>query len=70
MSNDLRKQIGYWFFLIMGMMGIVIFTFDFATTENYSFLEWLGISSAFSVFVFRPMVLLDIFEIIKTKLSK
>lgn len=70
MGIETRKEIAYWFFLIVGMAGVVFFTIDFARTENYSFLEWLGITSAFSVFIFRPMVLLDVFEIIKAKLSK
>jgi hypothetical protein len=70
MGIETRKEIAYWFFLIVGMAGVVFFTVEFARTENYSFLEWLGITSAFSVFIFRPMVLLDVFEIIKAKLSK
>lgn len=70
MSTDTRKEIAYWFFLIVGMVGVLFFTYEFAKTEDYTFWEWLGISSAFSVFIFRPMVLLDVFEIIKNKLSK
>jgi hypothetical protein len=70
MGIETRKEIAHWFFLIIGMAGAVFFTVEFARTENYSFLEWLGITSAFSVFIFRPMVLLDVFEIIKAKLSK
>lgn len=70
MSIDSRKEIAYWFFLVAGIVGVTLFTYEFWSTNEYTFLEWLGICSAFSVFIFRPTVLLDVFGIIKNKLSK
>lgn len=70
MGLEKRKEIAYWFFLIVGMFGVVFFTYEFATQEKYSFFEWLAISSSFSVFIFEPMILLKVFELIKNKLSK
>lgn len=70
MGIKMRNEIGYWFFLILGIGGAFFFTYEFATTEKYGFWEWLPILSAFSVFIFRPMILLDVFELVKNKLSK
>lgn len=70
MSLEIRNRIAYWFFLIIGMVGVIFFTYEFSQTEDYSFIEWLSICSTFTVFIFRPMILLDVFELIKNKLSK
>lgn len=65
-----RKEIAYWFFLAMGIAGVSVFTYEFWATDDYAFWEWLSICSAFSVFIFRPMILLDVFEVIKNKMLK
>ena len=70
MSSEKRKEIAYWFFLIVGLVGVVWFTIQFALTYQYSFWEWLGIISSFSIFIFKPMILLDVFEAIKNKFLK
>lgn len=70
MGIETRKEIAYWFFLLVGMAGVVFFTIEFARTEKYGFWEWLSITSAFSVFIFRPMILLDVFELVKSVFSK
>lgn len=70
MSIESRREIAYWFFLAAGIVGVTLFTYEFWSTDKYTFWEWLGICSAFSVFVFKPTVLLDVFGAIKDKLSK
>lgn len=70
MSVNVRKEIAYWFFLLAGIAGVSYFTYQYATTEKYVFLEWLGICSAFSVFIFKPTILLDVFNLIKDKIGK
>ncbi|MGB2525706.1 hypothetical protein [Flagellimonas sp. SN16] len=65
MSTDLRKKIAYWFFLVAGFVGVILFTYQFFATDKYGFWEWLGICSVFSAFIFKPTLLLDIFDTIK-----
>lgn len=65
MSTGLRKEIAYWFFLLLGIAGALFFTYEFAKTDNYTLWEWIAIVSAFSVFIFKPTVLLDVFETLK-----
>ena len=69
MSIETRKQIAYWFFLIVGMLGVLFFTYEFWATEDYTTWEWILICSAFSVFIFKPTVLLDVFEFLKNKIG-
>lgn len=65
MSIDIRKKIAYWFFLVAGIAGVILFTYTFFATDKYSFWEWLGICSVFSAFIFKPNLLLDVFDSVK-----
>lgn len=65
MSISLRNTIAYWFFLIVGMVGVAAFGYEFWATDNYTFWEWISITAAFSVFIFRPMILVDVFNSIR-----
>ena len=70
MSTETRKVVAYWFFLIIGMAGVLFQMFEFITDRiQFSWNEML-VTSFFSVFIFRPTVLMDLFEFIKSKITK
>lgn len=68
MSTEQRKKIAYWFFLFFGIGGTIVFTYELII-DKVVFWEWLAICSAFSVFIFKPTVFLDVFDIIKNKMK-
>jgi uncharacterized membrane protein len=70
MSLATRRKIAYWFFMFMGMAGVFFQMYEFMTDHiQFNFNEML-VTSFFSVFIFRPTVLLDLFEFIKNKIAK
>ena len=70
MSTQDRKEIAYWFFLLMGIFGVGFQMYEFFTGVIDFNINQIGVTSLFSVFIFRPTVLLDVFEFLKSKIIK
>lgn len=69
MSIGLRKKIAYWFFLVAGLAGVSFQMYEFFNGNIEFTLSQIGVTSFFSVFIFRPTVLLDVFEFVKNKIG-
>jgi hypothetical protein len=69
MSTGLRKKIAYWFFFIAGICGVSFQMYEFITGHIDFTMGQIGVTSFFSVFIFRPTVLLDVFEFLKNKIG-
>ncbi|MEO0901131.1 MAG: hypothetical protein AAFY00_03625, partial [Bacteroidota bacterium] len=65
MSIEIRKRIAYWFFLLAGLAGVSFQMYEFFTGHIDFTLTQIGVTSFFTVFMFRPTVLLDVFEFVK-----
>jgi hypothetical protein len=65
-----RKEIAYWFFLIIGMSGVLFQMYEYFINDLEFNMNEMLVTSFFSVFIFRPTVLLDLFEFIKSKIVK
>jgi len=68
MTRTLRMKIAYWFFLIIGILGILIQLYKYIIDElPLTFVQ--GIFTAFmGMFIFKPMLILDLFSDIRTKI--
>ena len=65
MSTETRKEIAFWFFLIMGIAGVCFQMYEFFTGHVEFNLKEVGVTCFFSVFIFRPTILTDLFALLK-----
>lgn len=70
MTQGLRKKIAYWFFMIVGMAGIVKQTIDFFNnTLDQSYFQGF-VTMVCVVFILKPMILLSLVDDIIAIISK
>ena len=62
MSKQLRNRIAYWFFLLLGMSALINQYF----IEGWQLVWYVEVikSSLFGIFMFKPLVLIEIKDII------
>lgn len=65
MGAETRREIAYYFFLVMGLGGVSFQMYEFITGHIDFELSEVGVTALFSVFIFKPTVLVDLFESIK-----
>lgn len=71
MSRYIGNKIAYWFFLIIGMLGITMQLYKwFNDSLELTFSQGI-VTAVFVVFIFRPKFLLEVFNsIVQFKLKK
>jgi len=74
-EKSIQYQIGYWFFLLIGIVGVSKQMIDYINgnltlvSEEYWFNPELILTGLFMLFIFRPMGLVEIIETIFKGLS-
>ena len=63
MTKIVRNRIAYWFFLVAGMAGIV--KQYFIDDLNRPWYIELGLTTLFSIFIFKPLTLMSIYKDIR-----
>lgn len=70
MTRTLRKKIAFWFFMLVGMAGIIKQTIDlFNNTLEQSYFQGV-ITIVCVVFIFKPMILLSLLDDVINIISK
>lgn len=62
--KTLRYQIGYWFFLILAIVGLSVQMYKYIIDELTLNYQELILTSVLSLFVIRPMVIADLISLI------
>lgn len=67
MTQQLKKKIGYWFFMLAGIVVIVLQILKYYNdTLEMTFSQ--GIITAFAgMFIFKPMLIVELFEDLRNK---
>lgn len=64
-KNNLRDKIAYWFFMLMGFAGVTYQMYEFMTGHITFTPGEVAVTAFFSVFIFKPRILVNLFELIK-----
>lgn len=65
MSENFRNEFAYWFFLIAGIAGVGYQMYEFFTGHIEFSVSEIGVTAFFSVFIFKPTILVDLFTALK-----
>lgn len=65
MGIETRNKIAKWFFLAMGIAGVSFQMYEFFTGHIEFSLKEVGVTALFAVFMFRPTILLDVFNTLR-----
>lgn len=68
MTKTLRMKIAYWFFLVIGIAGISMQTYKYFTNELPLTFAQGAVTVFFGMFIFKPMLILDLFTDIRAKI--
>lgn len=68
-DKSLRYKIGYWFFMIIGIIGASFQIYKYLTNAMVLNYQELIVSGVFGVFIFEPMALVKSFNAFINKVT-
>lgn len=67
MTKKSRLKIAYWFFLFVGMLGVVFQMYKYLFDKLELNFQEGALTVFFGMFIFKPMLILDLFDDIRVK---